>query len=281
MKSPPPPTGPSLPEALLQLHPTRRLIELNLDQQAQNKCARLIREHQCKERLRQWSLNPAHKVLLVGPPGNGKTSLAAAIAAELDMPLLVVRYESLISSALGQSAQRLRNIVEYVKKFPCVLFFDEFEVIGKERDDNSEIGEIKRLVASVLTLMDSLQDTVLFIAATNHPRMLDNAAWRRFDLNISMPDPNQERLKQFIRAFARKYKVDFGYEDGELARALAGKNFSDVEKFLLSVVKNAVLESAIESDADHKAPLIRFVDQEIQLLQREGSLQCEQGVASR
>ena len=139
--------------------------------------------------MRSHSLEPRHKVLLIGPPGTGKTSLASALACELALPFLTVRYEGLVGSYLGETASRLLEIVEYVSHTPCVLFFDEFDSVGKERSDTQETGEIKRVVSSLLLNMDSLPSHCVVVCATNHPEMLDRAVWRRFELRIRIAAP--------------------------------------------------------------------------------------------
>ena len=118
--------------------------------------------------LRSHSLEPRHTILLIGPPGTGKTSLAGAIAAELALPFLTVRYEGLVGSYLGETAGRLQEVVDYVSRTPCVLFFDEFDSVGKERSDAQETGEIKRVVSSLLLQMDALPSHCVVVCATNH-----------------------------------------------------------------------------------------------------------------
>ena len=116
--------------------------------------------------LRSHGLEPRHRILLAGPPGNGKTSLAEAIAESLSIPLLTVRYEAVIGSFLGETAGRLRRVFDYARTTPSVLFFDEFDVVGKERGDLHETGEIKRVVSSLLLQMDDLPSWTIIAAAT-------------------------------------------------------------------------------------------------------------------
>ena len=130
--------------------------------------------------MRSHGLQPRHRVLLAGPPGNGKTALAEAIAEALALPFLIVRYEALIGSFLGETAQRLAQLFAFARTLPCVLFFDEFDVVGKERGDAHETGEIKRVVSNLLLQIDALPSHVIAVAATNHSELLDSAVWRRF-----------------------------------------------------------------------------------------------------
>lgn len=119
---------------------------------------------------RSYGLEPRHRLLLVGPPGNGKTSLAEGIAEALMLPFLVVRYEGIIGSYLGETASRVARLFDYVRTRQCVLFLDEFDTLGKERGDPQETGEIKRVVSSLLLQLDNLPSHVLVVTATNHAR---------------------------------------------------------------------------------------------------------------
>ena len=138
-------------------------------------------------------LNPS--LLLWGIPGTGKSKLAGLIAAKLELPLITARADALISSYLGSTSKNIRALLDYAQNEPCVLFLDEFDAIAKARDDKNEIGELKRVVVSLLQNIDALKDTVL-IAATNHIHLLDPAIGRRFHykLELTAPDKN-ERFK--------------------------------------------------------------------------------------
>ena len=135
-------------ELFYEAAPERRVQDLVLPQVVENAILELTEEHRRADLLRAHNLEPRHRVLLTGPPGNRKTSLAEALATELGSPLLVVRYESVIGSYLGETAIRLSKLFEQVRTRRCVLFFDEFDVVGKERGDVHETGEIKRVVSS-------------------------------------------------------------------------------------------------------------------------------------
>ena len=163
-----------------ELYPERRLGDLVLPASVASAGRELVEEFRRADLLRAHNLEPRHRVLLTGPPGNGKTSLAEAFATELAVPLFAVRYESVIASYLGETAVRLSRLFDEVRTRRCVLFFDEFDVVGKERGDVHETGEIKRVVSSLLLQIDDLPSHVVVITATNHPELLDRAVWRRF-----------------------------------------------------------------------------------------------------
>ena len=145
--------------------PTKRLDQLLLPERVFNSCRDLIEEQSRSDLLRSYGIEPRNKVLLIGPPGNGKTSVAEGIAESLMIPLLTVRYENIIGAYLGETATRLSKLFEYVRTRQCVLFFDEFDTIGKERGDQHETGEIKRVVSSLLLQIDALPSYVITIAA--------------------------------------------------------------------------------------------------------------------
>lgn len=179
--------------------PRQRLQDLFLDPRLEEQIEELIREHQSVDLLRSYGMQPRHRVLLAGPPGNGKTSLAEAVAEALAVPFFVVRYDALIGSFLGETNQRLKRLFDYVRTTPCVLLFDEFDALGKERGDVHETGEIKRVVSSLLLQIDALPSYVLLIAATNHEELLDRAAWRRFELRLSVDAPTPSGLEAYLR----------------------------------------------------------------------------------
>ena len=167
-------------EFIAEVTPRRRLDELVLPAVVRRAVDELIEEQQRADLLRANGLEPRHRVLLVGPPGTGKSTLAEAIAEAASVPLFVVRYEAMIGSYLGETAARLKRVFDYARTTACVLFFDEFDAIGKERGDVHETGEIKRVVTSLLMQVDDLPSYTILAAATNHPELLDRASWRRF-----------------------------------------------------------------------------------------------------
>ena len=174
--------------------PRRRLEDLVLSDANRAACRDLIEEQRRASILRAHSLEPRHRVLLVGPPGNGKTTLAEAIAEALSVPFIVVRYETMIGSYLGETANRLKRVIDYARTNPGVLFFDEFDAVAKERGDSHETGEIKRVVTSLLMQVDGLPSYTVTVAATNHPELLDRAVWRRFQLRLSLDAPTERDL---------------------------------------------------------------------------------------
>jgi SpoVK/Ycf46/Vps4 family AAA+-type ATPase len=226
---------------LLELRPQKRLEDLLLPATVSQACAELIEEHHRADLLRAHNLEPRHRLLLVGPPGNGKTSLAEALAFELAVPLLVVRYESLIGSFLGETALRLAQLFTQARSQRCLLFFDEFDVIGKERGDQHETGEIKRVVSSLLLQIDQLPSHVLVVTATNHSELLDRAVWRRFQLRLDLPPPGKQQRITWFHNFEQRTGLSLAYSHDHLARRLAGLSYSELEQFSLDIQRRFIL----------------------------------------
>lgn len=239
-----------LDNLLQEIMPQRKLSDLILTEDVLQICESLIQEQHRSDLLRSYNLEPRNRVLLIGPPGNGKTSLAEAIAEALLVPFLVVRYESVVGTYLGETALRLKKLFEYASTRKCVLFLDEFETLGKERGDVHETGEIKRVVSSLLMQIDNLPSHVLVIGATNHPELLDRAVWRRFQVRMNLPNPTRNRLIEWFDSFERRIKIPLGYSSSTLAKRLLGSNFAEVEEFGKTVFRQYILELP---NADMKA----------------------------
>lgn len=234
-------------EYIAEIMPRRQLGELVLPEVTRAAATQLIEEQQRASVLRSHSLEPRHKVLLVGPPGNGKTSLGEAIAESLAVPLFVVRYETMIGSFLGETAGRLKRVFDYARTTPCVLFFDEFDAIGKERGDTHETGEIKRVVTSLLMQIDELPSYVVVIAATNHAELLDRAVWRRFELRLSLPAPTEKLLAAFIAHLSERASVELGITPTKAAKALGPVSYGEAEQFFLDLARRQALAMGEQS----------------------------------
>lgn len=226
---------------LAEIVPRRRMEDLILPSVVLLACHQLIEEQTRASLLRAHSLEPRHRVLLVGPPGNGKTSLAEAIAERLAVPYFVVRYEKMIGSYLGETAGRLKRVFDYARTTPCVLFFDEFDAIGKERGDLHETGEIKRVVASLLMQVDDLPSYTVVIAATNHAELLDRAAWRRFQLRLELPAPSSKELGVFLNRFLKWVGEPVGMKPQAIAERLGPISYSEAEQFGLDLLRRKIL----------------------------------------
>lgn len=227
--------------SIVERPPRHGLSSLVLSSHVVQACQELVEEHARRDLLRSYGLEPRSKVLLIGPPGSGKTSLAEAIAFELTVPLFVVHYETLIGSFLGETSSRLKKLFDYVRAYPCVLFFDEFDTLGKERGDTHDTGEIKRVVSSLLLQIDDLPSHVVVVTATNHAELLDRAVWRRFQIKMDMPRPTREQVMGWLENF----QADMGLRLGVAPRTIADKlklgSFAELAEFCDDIKRQYVL----------------------------------------
>ena len=226
---------------IIRRDPDRTLASLYLAKPVRNACREFVEEQFRADVLRAHRMEPRHRLLLVGPPGNGKTSLAKSLAYELALPLFTVRYDAVVTSYLGETAKRLQRLFDYVRTEPCVLFFDEFDAIGKERGDIHETGEIKRVVTTLLLLLDNLPSYCVFVGATNHPELLDRATWRRFQVRLELDHPTDEQMTAYFTDQLRRYDQKPCYSAKRLCEAIRSRNFSEAEDFFLDIRRHWIL----------------------------------------
>lgn len=228
-------------DLLHEIVPRVRLASLHLNADVATAAAEIVEEQHRSELLRSHNIEPRNRVLLEGAPGNGKTSLAEAIAAEAMLPMYAVRYEGIVSSFLGETAGRIDQVFEFTRTRRCVLFFDEFDTIAKERADEHETGEIKRVVSTLLLQIDRLPAHVVVIAATNHGELLDRAAWRRFQLRLALQPPSRADAAAFLDSLRLRFGGQLGLAPRTLADRLAGASYAELEQFAQDVRRRYVL----------------------------------------
>lgn len=211
-------------------YPEVRLSSMVLPMEIAERLQRVLREQKQQNRLRSYGLMPRRKLLLLGPPGSGKTMTAAALAGELKLPLFTILLEGVITKFMGETAAKLRLIFDAMDQTRGVYLFDEFDAIGSRRSASNDVGEIRRVLNSFLQFLEKDESTSLVIAATNHPELLDPALFRRFDDVIEYDLPGaevalgilQDRLAMFDTSAVNWNSVT-GATDGlsqaELARA--------------------------------------------------------------
>lgn len=181
-------------------------------------------------------------LLMHGPPGSGKTLLAGHVAARLQRPFYIVRLDSLISSRLGETAKNIRGVFEFIPQREAVLFLDEMDAIAKVRDDRHELGELKRVVNTVLQGLDSLSENVVVIGATNHAHLLDPAIWRRFPYKIELGMPDQDVRRAMWTQFLNAGTNEGARDADLLARLSDGLSGADIENIALAARRRAILD---------------------------------------
>jgi hypothetical protein len=221
-------------------HPQRGLDELVLPGELLDQLRSLVEEHGKWSSLDLRGVPRRQRILLYGPPGCGKSSAAEAIATEIGLPLVIVRIDSVVSSYLGETASNLHRVMDFVREGSWVLLFDEFDALGKARDDPGEHGEVKRVVTAFLQMLDAFKGSSLLLAATNHEQLLDPALWRRFDevLEFGVPTVHQTRtlLRRGLRGAGDKLDID------SAASRLKGKPHAAAEKVAWDSLRYAILD---------------------------------------
>lgn len=217
--------------------------DLVLSDTIQSTLDEILMEHRRADVLRSYGLQPAQRLLFCGPPGCGKTITAEVIAQSLDLPLVVVRLDSVISSFLGETAANLRKVFDYISSQPVVALFDEFDALSKDRGDSADHGELKRSVNAVLQMLDGYRGESILIATTNYQSLLDQAVWRRFDEVFRFELPNLEQIKRLLALKLSGVRRNFQTDDIQLASQFKGLSHADIERVLRRAVKEMVLSN--------------------------------------
>lgn len=240
-----------LKELIDVFQPQIRLKDMILAPEVKDSLNRLILEQQSWDTLQKYNLRPRRKLLLVGPPGCGKTMTAQAIAGELRIPVFIVRLDGVVSKYMGESIAKLRLIFDAMPENRGVYLFDEFDSIGSHRNQGQDLGEIKRILNSFLVNIEKDQSNSIIIAATNLPEMLDKALFRRFDDVIEYPLPTlteiEATLKKSLQAFPFEKDIDWVH----LAKSAAGLNYSEIISACEDAIKDMILsgqEQIAEND---------------------------------
>lgn len=200
----------------------------------------LLREYQRGDEIRRRGLAVRSKLLFCGPPGCGKTLCAEVFAAELGLPLYIVKIDRLISSYLGETATNIRKIFEFSRKQPAVLFFDEFDALARARSEEGEHSELRRVVNSLLIFIDRIQPKGFLVAATNFDQALDPAIWRRFDEVIWFDLPDRRMASRFLRM---KFKnVPLAFEPEAHLNALDGFSYAELDRICVQAIKSSIID---------------------------------------
>lgn len=221
-------------------HPSYRLNDMVLDDLVIKQLSRIIKEQRQLSRIREHGLSPRRKLLLVGPPGTGKTMTASALAGELGLPLFQVRLDSLITKFMGETAAKLRQVFDAIVDIRGVYFFDEFDAIGAQRSSSNDVGEIRRVLNSFLQMIEQDQSNSIIIAATNHPNTLDDALFRRFDDVIEYHLPNSTQSFGLARTRLGNFAPKDCKKNG-LLNLLDGLSHAEISRAVDEAIKDAIM----------------------------------------
>lgn len=222
-------------------YPALRLSDMVLGEPLQQSLQRVLKEQRHLAKLRSHGLHPRRKLLLVGPSGTGKTMTASALAGELGIPLFVVRLDALITKFMGETAAKLRQVFDTVSSTRGVYFFDEFDAIGSQRGLSNEVGEVRRILNSFLLMIEQDDSNSVIVAATNHPQILDDALFRRFDDVVEYRVPSATEILALLRMRLAGY-VKSKKDLADLAVEATGLSHAEIARAINDAVKEAVMQ---------------------------------------
>lgn len=238
-------------------YPKTRLSSMVLAPVTADKLSRVVRQQEARATLREHGQTPATHLLLIGPPGTGKTMTSAALAAELRLPLFAIKMESVFSRYMGETAGKLRLVFDQVASVRGVYLLDEFDAVGARRGDPNDVGEMRRILNSVLSFMEESNSTdSLVVAATNHVGVLDHALARRFDEVVEYSLPTADEGVAILKTRLSKFKVAAKALKG-LRDDLGGLSQGEIVRAADSAVREAILDGHTDISADHLAAMLR------------------------
>lgn len=251
--------------------PSKEGIPVVLPRLVDSKITDFINMVKYQNQLIQKGVETSNSLLLYGNPGCGKTTVAKYISEQTGLPLVIARFDAIVSSLLGNTAKNIRKIFDFADNKPCILFLDEFDAIAKARDDQYELGELKRVINSLLQNIDSFARQNILIAATNHPELLDKAIWRRFNTVIEIGLPQEYEIIKLIKTFTSDFNTEFNADEkrlDKLAKLFAEKSPSDIK----TIINNAKAKTVISG-----REVLQYEDVLIELFEfnRHGNLTIE------
>jgi len=222
-------------------YPKSRLVDMVLSDELEQQLVRIILEQRHAAEILSHGLQPRRKLLLVGPPGTGKTMTASVLAGELGLPLLEVRLDGLITKFMGETAAKLRQIFESTQHTRGVYFFDEFDAIGSQRGLANDVGEVRRILNSFLQMIEQDDSHSIIIGATNHPEILDTALFRRFDDLLHYELPDEMNIANALKG-RLSYKTVKNTSWKRLAKKAVGLSYAELTRAADEVLKTALIE---------------------------------------
>ncbi len=222
-----------------ELFPVKSEISLFLDKRIHDRIAEFLSHVEFSDELLAAGVGITPTMLLHGPPGTGKSLSAQYVAASLGLPLLIARVDTLVSSYLGSTSKNLRNLFEHASRRPCVLFLDELDALGKLRDDQHEMGELKRVVIALLQNIDSACGNTVLLAATNHPHILDRAIWRRFQFHVSVDLPSPAVREKLVSHLLVEESSDFSF--AKIAALTEEMSCADITSIIRDSIRHRIV----------------------------------------
>lgn len=245
-------------------YPKVRIGEMVLDDALAGQLNRIIREQRQASQILAHGLRPRRKLLLMGPPGTGKTMTASVLAGELGLPLFQVRLDGLITKYMGETAAKLRQVFEATARTRGVYFFDEFDAIGSQRGLANDVGEVRRILNSFLQMIEQDNSHSLIVAATNHPGILDHALFRRFDDVLHYELPDETRIASMLKSRLGRMAAK-GVSWKQLAGSAVGLSYAEVARACDEALKEALIEGRQEVT---EADIRRTLDERQRISQR-------------
>lgn len=236
--------------------PRHEFDDLVLDRPTGTVLREVVEENQRRSVLTAHNLTPRQRLLLVGPPGTGKSASAHAIADALSLPVATAALSALTSSYLGDTARNVEAVVQFAEQTPCVLLLDEFDVLAQERGERHDHGEIRRVVAAVLQMLDELRGESVVVATSNHPELVDSAVWRRFDEVVPFSGLDVDGIAALIEL--RFQAITHRVSTKKWARTLRSSSPAEVELVCLDAMRRGVLRGAAVDDDAMAAAAARF-----------------------
>lgn len=220
--------------------PSIQLHELVVECAIQKRIERVIKEYRQREKLNKYGLSNRRKIMLVGPPGTGKTMTASILATELKLPLCTVIMDKMITKYMGETSVKLRQVFKAMQEVQGVYLFDEFDAIGANRNKENDVGEVRRVLNSFLQLIEQDTSDSLIVCATNNVEMLDTALFRRFDDVIKYTIPNEQDIERLIRNKLGNF-IDRNIIYSNIVKDISCISPAEIVKICEDCIKEAIL----------------------------------------
>ncbi len=237
--------------------------DLIISKETKEQLEQIVREFKDSDILATYNLQYKKKILLCGKPGTGKTFSAKIMSSVLNIPLIYIRFDAIISSYLGETAGNLRKVFDFIEHATWIVLFDEFDIIGKNRDDNHEHGEIKRVVNNFLQMLDNLKGDSIILAATNHQNILDPAIWRRFDDVIYYNLPDAKIRQQIFEIYLKPMKRESNIDLEKISHLTENFSPADIKMVTEEAMKTTIINSKnLISMIDIETSVNKFIRRE-------------------